>query len=124
MVWGVLADVVVAVHLGFIVFAVLGGFLAWRWPRVVFVHVPCLAWAAWVEATGQICPLTPLENRLRAMGGGAGYHGGFIEHYLVPLIYPAEITPRLQWALTGILVGINLVAYGRLIVRWRRRARR
>jgi hypothetical protein len=124
MAWGVLADVVVAVHLGFIAFAVLGGFLAWRWPRVVFAHLPCLGWATWVEATSQICPLTPLENRLRAMGGEAGYHGGFIEHYLVPLIYPAEITPRLQWTLTGILVGINLLAYGRLIARWRQRAQR
>jgi hypothetical protein len=106
-----LADAVLVLHLLFIAFAVLGGLWAWYWRPAMFLHLPALAWAAWVEFKGWICPLTPLENRLRAAGGAAGYEGGFVEHYLVPLIYPAALTANLQFWLGTALVAFNLVVY-------------
>ena len=87
-----LADVTVLLHGAFMAFVVVGGLLAWRWRRVVWVHVPCALWGAMVELAGWVCPLTPLENAFRARAGEAGYRGGFIEHYLVPAIYPAGLT--------------------------------
>jgi hypothetical protein len=111
MLWRVLADAVLVLHLLFIAFAVAGGLLAWRWRPVMLLHLPVLAWAALLEFEGWICPLTPLENRLRAAGGAAGYPGGFIEHYLVPWIYPAALTPQLQWWLGGGLLAFNAAVY-------------
>lgn len=116
----VLADAVVLLHLLFVVFAVAGGLLAFRWRRVPLVHLPALAWAAWVEFSGRICPLTPLENALRAAGGEAGYPGGFVAHYLLPVLYPAALTRELQWTLGAGLVLFNAVVYGLL---WWRRTR-
>lgn len=118
MAWRLLADAVLVFHLAFIAFAVAGGLLAFRRPRIAWLHLPVLGWAALVEFTGWICPLTPLENRLRALGGAAGYEGGFIEHYLLPLIYPAALTRELQWTLGAGLVAFNAVVYFLL---WRRR---
>lgn len=120
----VLADIVVLLHLAFVVFAVGGGLLALRWPRSAFVHLPALAWAAVVEFNGWICPLTPLENALRAAGGAAGYTGGFVEHYLLPVLYPTALTRELQWTLGAGLVGFNVIVYGAVAVGRRRRARR
>jgi hypothetical protein len=116
----VLADAVLVFHLVFIAFAVAGGLLAFWWRPAVFLHLPALAWAALVEFNGWICPLTPLENRLRAAGGAAGYEGGFIEHYLLPLIYPAALTPQVQVWLGGGLVLFNLLVYGTYLSRNRR----
>ena len=121
MPYRVLADVVVLFHLLFVAFAVAGGLLAFRHPRVVWLHLPALAWAAFVEFTGRICPLTPLENHLRSAGGAAGYSGGFIEHYLLPLLYPAALTRELQWMLGGGLLAFNLVVYALLLLRRRQR---
>lgn len=115
-----LADAVVLLHLAFIAFAVTGGFLAWRWPRLVYVHVPVLLWASWVEIAGWICPLTPLENHLRRLAGESGYEGGFIEHYIVPFIYPIGLTRERQWMLAAALVAINAVAYAGIARRRRR----
>lgn len=115
-----LADAVVVLHLAFIAFATLGGFLIWRWRRAIFVHVPALAWAAYIGVTGNLCPLTPLENQLRERAGEAGYSGGFIEHYILPVLYPIGLTRQTQWILAAILVAINLVAYRGVIVRRRR----
>ena len=120
MAWRVFADAVVLFHLLFVAFAVAGGLLAFRYPRVVWVHLPALAWAAFVEFTGRICPLTPLENRLRAAGGMSGYEGGFVDHYLLPLLYPADLTRELQWTLGAGLVAFNVVVY---VLLWRRRGR-
>ncbi len=120
MPWGLLADAVVALHLAFIVFAVIGGFLALRWRWMLLLHIPALAWAAWVEIRSQICPLTPLENRLRTLAGEAGYEGGFIEHYILPLIYPIGLTRNTQFLLAGALVVVNIVAYTLLTRRVRR----
>src|SRR4026209_2900188 len=87
-----LADAVVMIHLLFAAFVVLGGFLAWRWPRVTWVHFPAAVWGVAIEFGGWICPLTPLENALRARAGLAGYSGGFVEHYLLPALYPVGLT--------------------------------
>ena len=108
----VLADLVLVVHLLFIGFVVFGGFLALRWRGLVFFHLPALVWGLLVEALGWICPLTPLENRLRLMGGEPGIGGDFLAHYLTRLIYPPDLTRVDQiWLATGLLV-LNLVAYG------------
>lgn len=113
-----LADLVVAVHLAFIVFAVAGGALVLRRPRLAWLHLPAVLWGAAVVAFGWICPLTPLENRLRAAAGEAGYAGDFVERYLVPLIYPPGLTRELQILLGVGLLLLNLGVYLRL---WRRR---
>lgn len=108
---GLLADAVLLLHLAFILFVVLGGFLAWRWPRLAWLHLPAAAWGALIEFGDWPCPLTPLENHLRALAGEAGYAGGFIEHYLLPLVYPEALTRELQIALGLGVVAINLAAY-------------
>ncbi|MCW7541547.1 DUF2784 domain-containing protein [Aquabacterium sp. A7-Y] len=105
------AAAVVLLHLAFIAFAVVGAGLLWRWPRLVWIHLPAVLWAAYVELWGQGCPLTPLENRLRRLGGGQGYGSDFIEHYLLPLIYPAALTRELQIVLGVTVALINLGLY-------------
>lgn len=115
MVYRVLADAVVLLHATFVVFVVLGGFLTWRWRWVVWAHVPCALWGVAIEYAGWICPLTPLENALRARAGLEGYSGGFIEHYLIPTLYPAALTRHTQAILGTLALVINLVAYGVLI---------
>jgi len=121
--WWVLADVVVAIHLAFTLFVVFGGFLTWRWPPVLWAHVPALAWGCWIEISGRICPLTPLENHLRQRAGEMGYGGGFLEHYVVPVLYPPGLTRHLQWLLATLLIVINVVAYAGFLRRARRRGR-
>jgi hypothetical protein len=117
--WRALADGVLVVHLGFILFVVLGGALSLRWPRVAWLHVPAAVWGAWIEFSGAICPLTPLENRFRRAGGEGGYAGGFIDHYLVPILYPPGLTRTHQIALgCGVLI-LNVMAYA-IVLRRRR----
>ena len=106
-----LADAVLVLHLAFILFAVLGGLLVLRHPRLAWLHLPAVAWGVLIEFAGWICPLTPLENRLRIQGGEAGFSGGFINHYLVPLIYPDGLTRELQWLLGGLVLAINAAIY-------------
>ncbi len=113
MLYRLLADIVVVIHLGFVLFAVLGAILLFRWPGVIWVHLPAAAWAAGIEFFGWICPLTPLEIRLRRLGGEAGYVGGFVEHYIWPMLYPAALTRGVQIALGALVVGINLLIYWR-----------
>lgn len=117
----VLADLVVLTHLAFIVFAVAGGLLALRWPWVAWVQVPSALWGAVIELRGWICPLTPLENGLRQRAGAAGYAGGFVEHYVLPIVYPGSLTPTVQVFLALLVVAANAVIYLWL---WRRAARR
>ena len=115
--YGLLADVTVLLHAAFILFAVFGGLLAVRWPRIAWLHVPAVLWAAFTEFSGRICPLTPLENHYRELAGESGYTGGFIEHYILPVIYPAGLTRDIQLGLgLGVLV-VNIVAYGIVIRR-------
>jgi hypothetical protein len=111
------ADAVVLFHLGFILFVVLGGLLALKWPKAVWVHMPAAVWGAFIEFSGWICPLTPLENRLRAAGGSPGFSGGFIDHYVMPVVYPAGLTRGLQVVLGVAVVAVNAGVYGVLLVR-------
>lgn len=117
----ILADVLVTVHLLFVIFVVAGGFLLARWPKLVWLHLPVAAWGAYIEFSGGICPLTPLENRLRVLGGGSAYSGDFVERYVLPILYPGYLTLPLQQVLGGVVVGVNLVAYGLAYAAWRRR---
>ena len=118
----VLADATVAFHLLFIVFVVLGGLVVVRVPRVAWLHLPAAAWVVWLELTGAICPLTPLENALRQQAGQAGYEGGFIDHYLMPVIYPAGLTPQIQTMLGIAVLVLNATVYAIAWRRWRKRA--
>ena len=113
------ADLLVLLHLAFIVFVVLGGLLVWRWWRVVFLHLPASVWGVLLEFNGWQCPLTPLEQQLRVAAGEAGYSGGFIAHYLLPVIYPAGLTPAFQVALGTAALLINLAIYGWLLYKKR-----
>ena len=122
MPYALLADAVVLLHLAFIAFALLGGLLVLRWARAAWLHLPALAWGAFIEFGGGICPLTPLENSLRAAAGRDVYSQGFVERYIVPIIYPGELTRELQWVLGGVLIAVNLVIYGLLLYRHTRRA--
>ena len=116
------ADGIVVLHFAFIVF-VLGGGLLGLWRRAsVVLHLPALAWGAWIEFTGSICPLTPLENAFRRAAGEVGYPGGFVEHYLIPLIYPEALTPRTQMAYGLIVLAINAMVYVFVWLSWRRRS--
>ena len=119
MVYSLAADLLVLLHLAFIVFVVLGGLLVWRWWRVVFVHLPAVAWGVLLEFNGWLCPLTPWEQQLRQAAGEDGYSGSFIAHYLLPLIYPAGLTGNIQLLLGLGALLINLLIYGWLL--WRRR---
>lgn len=116
----ILADFVLALHLGFVVFVAAGCMLLLRWPRLAYVHLPAAFWGALIEFTGGVCPLTPIEQSLRQKGGEAGYAGGFIEHYLTAAIYPAGLTRNIQVVLGVIVVLINGAFY---YLWWRRRAR-
>ncbi|NIM52140.1 MAG: DUF2784 family protein [Gemmatimonadales bacterium] len=105
------ADTLVIVHLAFIIFVVAGGFLAWRWRWLAWAHLPAAVWGAVIELFRWTCPLTPLEKHFRTLAGGAGYEGGFIEHYIIPIVYPAGLTPAMQVALGILVVALNGVAY-------------
>ena len=118
MIYSILADAVLALHFGFILFVVLGGLLVLRWPRAAWLHVPCAVWGLLIELFGWVCPLTPLENSLRRAAGEAGYAGGFIETYLLPLVYPGGLTREMQLMLAALVVVVNATVY--LFV-WRRR---
>jgi Protein of Unknown function (DUF2784) len=106
-----LADLVVIFHFAFVLFVVLGGLLVLRWPRLAYVHLPVALYGALIELVGWICPLTPLEKRLRESAGLQGYQGGFVEHYILPVLYPAGLTRGVQWVLGMLVIGINLVIY-------------
>jgi len=116
-----LADAVVAVHLAFIVFVLAGGLLVLRRRGWAALHLPAVVWGAFAEISGTLCPLTPLENSLRLRAGDAGYAGGFIEHYLIPLLYPEALTARTQVVLGLTVIAVNVVVYALAWRRWRHR---
>jgi hypothetical protein len=118
----VMANLIVLLHFGFVAFVVLGGLLALRWPRVAWLHIPAVIWGVLVEFTGWICPLTPLENRLREAGGGSAYEGDFIAHYILPALYPDGLTRADQLLLGAIALSFNLIVYAFVLVRHRRPA--
>ena len=119
--YALLADAVVGLHALFVVFVVAGAALLWRWPRLVWLHLPAALWGAAVELAGAVCPLTPLELRLRALAGGAGYGDGFVAHYLLPLLYPAGLTRPTQLALGLGVLALNALLYAAWLTSRRRR---
>ncbi len=121
MIFGLLADLVVVVHVFFVVFAVGGGLLVLRWRKIMWAHLPAAAWAALIEFANWVCPLTPLENWLRRLAGAEGYAEGFIERYLLPVLYPGGLTRPIQIALGVGVVVVNLVIYAWLLGRARAR---
>ena len=112
MIERILADGIVILHFGFIFFVGFGGFLLLRWNWVACLHLPAVLWAAAIEFRHGICPLTPLEQGLRRVAGEAGYSGSFIEHYLIPIIYPSGLDEHLQYILGALVIVINLAVYG------------
>jgi len=112
----ILADLIVALHFGFILFVSLGGLLVLKWPKLMWLHLPAAIWGASIEFAGWICPLTYLENRLRSASGGQ-YASDFIEHYLMPIIYPAGLTREIQIGLGIAVIVLNLLIYAKVIYR-------
>jgi len=110
-----LADLVVVVHFSFVLFVILGGLLVLRWPRLAYLHLPAAAWGVLIELTGWVCPLTPLEQSLRLKAGEQGYSGSFIEHYVLPLLYPSALTRTIQVGIAAIVIAVNLYIYGYLL---------
>lgn len=119
MIYRVLADLILVAHFAFVLFVVLGGLLVLRWPLLAWVHIPAAIWGVLIEYTGWICPLTPLENSFRVRGGEAGYSGGFIQHYIQPVLYPAGLTRSTQLVLGSLVLILNLAAYGIVFARSR-----
>jgi len=107
-----LSDFVVLLHLAFIVFAVSGGILVIWWRKALWIHLPAALWATWIEFSGGICPLTHVENWLLVKSGLGGYHGDFIAKYILPVVYPANLTRKIQIALATIVIVVNLFVYG------------
>ncbi|HEX7113874.1 MAG TPA: DUF2784 domain-containing protein [Steroidobacter sp.] len=106
MLYSFLADVVLVVHLLFVLFVAVGALVLLRWPRLVWIHLPAVLWGAYIELSGRVCPLTPLEVRLRQLGGEAGYEGGFIDHYITAWLYPSGLTRGMQ---IGLAIGVFVV---------------
>ena len=121
MLYRILADSVLVLHLAFIAYVMLGGLVVIRWRRTIWLHGPAVAWGIWIMASGNVCPLTPWENQLRRAAGQAGYEGGFIEHYIVAAIYPEGLTRSMQFGFAGLVILLNVAAYA-LILRRRRRS--
>ena len=116
-----LADAVVVFHVLFIAFAIGGGLLVLRWRRVMWLHLPAVAWAVLVEVMSWPCPLTPLENFFRRRGGAAGYSESFVEHYVMPVLYPEGLTDRAQFLIGSFVFAVNIAVYAAVAVQWRRR---
>ncbi len=112
----ILADLLVMIHFGFILFVVFGGLLVYRYKKVIYFHIPALIWGVLIEFYGWICPLTVMENKLRSHYGYGAYSSGFIEHYIIPVIYPVELTTAIQIILSIALILFNIFVYGRLFL--------
>lgn len=124
MVYHLAASLILIVHFAFVMFVLSGAALALRWPRLIWFHVTAVLWGVLIEFTGAICPLTPLEVRLRQLGGSPGYQGGFIDHYLLALLYPSGLTRKLQVGLGLLALVANTLAYAYIFVRKKRIAQR
>jgi hypothetical protein len=121
MVYQILADILVVLHFVFICFVIVGGLLVLRWQWLALIHLPVVLWGALVELMSWVCPLTPMENWLRRAAGGQGYSGGYIEHYLIPVIYPGGLTHEIQMMLGGFVIVINVIIYTVVFRRYSRR---
>jgi hypothetical protein len=120
MLFRIAADLVLALHLAFIAFVIVGGLLVLHYRWLVFVHIPSALWGTFVETSGRICPLTIWENSFRRSAGESGYADSFIEHYLLPIIYPEGLTRSVQLWLAGFVVVANIVIYAWLLYRWKK----
>ena len=120
MLFRLAADLTLLVHFAFILFVVGGAFLVLRWPVLLWLHLPAAIWGAWIEISGGLCPLTTLENRFRLSAGQEGYEESFVEHYLMPVIYPGGLTRGMQLWLAAGVVTVNVVLYGYLLLRRRK----
>jgi hypothetical protein len=121
IIYAFLADAIVVLHLLFILFVVSGGFVALKWLKLVYFHIPAAVWGVYIEFSGGICPLTPLENWLRLHSGQLGYEGGFIERYIIPVLYPVNLTRDVQMVLGVTALLINVLAYTLLVLQLKRR---
>lgn len=119
MLYSFLSAATVIFHALFVLFVVFGGFLVVRWRRLAWLHVPTAIWGVVIELAGWVCPLTPLENYFRARAGEGAYRGGFVEHYVIPVLYPGDLTQRTQVLLATFVIVVNAVAYA-LVLRWKR----
>lgn len=119
----ILANLVVVLHFSFVLFVGLGGLLVIRWRRWAWIHVPAFLWGVLISFQGWVCPLTPLENWFRMRGGESGYATSFIEHTIIPVLYPAQLTRELQGSIGFFVLGINLFIYGFIWVRRKIRLR-
>ena len=122
--YSIAADVLVIVHLAFIVFVMLGGLLLLKWRWLIYLHLPAVAWGILVELFGWLCPLTPLEQHFRILAGETGYSGGFVQHYLLPVIYPAGLTREVQILIAISVIAINLAIYSMIYVKYQHGRRR
>lgn len=120
MIYRILADLTVVVHFAFVLFVVLGGLLALRWPQLMWFHIPAVVWGALIEFADWPCPLTPLENRFRRLSGEAGYEGGFVERYILSIVYPEGLTREIQLALGLLVIVVNALIYWRIYARRRK----
>ena len=116
------ADVIVLIHFSFILFVICGGFLALKWRKIIWLHLPAAVWGTLIEFYGWICPLTILENQLRRDNAGGAYSTGFIEHYIIPVIYPEGLTPEIQIILGIVVIVVNLFIYTLVFKKWVRQA--
>lgn len=123
-VYAALAGGVVLVHLAFVAFAAGGAVLALRWPRIAWLHMPAAGWAGYIELSGGLCPLTPLENALRARAGLDYYAGDFVARYLFPVLYPDGLTREAQVVIGLVVLGLNAALYAFVYIRRRSRSRR
>jgi hypothetical protein len=119
-----LADLVVAIHFAFVCFVVLGGLLVVRWRWIAVAHLPAVTWVVFAMSTNRICPLTPLENDLRLQAGQAAYAGGFVDHYIVPVLYPEGLTDEAQWLIAVGIFCLSVTCYSLAVLRWRRSRQR
>lgn len=117
MIYSITADALLIVHLIFILFVILGALLVIKWRWVIYLHLPAVFWGIFIEFSHGICPLTPWENALRHTAGETGYESSFIEHYLIPLIYPDNLTNNIQLTLGSMVILINLVVYSWLLLK-------
>ena len=119
MIYRIAADFVLMTHFAFIVLVVVGGLVVYRYAWFAWIHIPAASWGAFVELTGRICPLTTLENFLRIRAGQEGYVDSFVEHYIVPVIYPAGLTRHVQFLLAGLVIAANVIIYATILLRKR-----
>jgi hypothetical protein len=117
--YAIAADLLLIFHLGFVCFVVFGGLLVFKWRWLMVLHLPVVAWGALIEFQGWLCPLTPWEQQFRQAAGQAGYHGGFVEHYLLPVLYPPGLEHDTQLILGGAVILINVIIYGWIFLRRR-----